>query len=68
MSRITIDLDDEVLAAAARELGTRNKTDTVNTALAFVAGRRRRAAAFDGPLIWGGPDLADPAVRSQARR
>lgn len=68
MSRTTIDIDDEQLAAAARELGTSTKVETVNAALAYVAQRRRRAAAFDDPLIWGTADLADPEVRAQARR
>lgn len=68
MSRTTIDLDDEKLAAAARELGTTTKVDTVNAALAFVADRRRRAAAFDEPLVWGSPDLADSEVMAGARR
>lgn len=68
MSRTTIDIDDDQLAAAARELGTTSKVDTVNAALAFVAQRRRRAEAFADPLIWGSADLADPELRSQARR
>jgi len=34
VSRTTIDLDDDKLAAAARELGTSSKIDTVNAALA----------------------------------
>lgn len=68
MSRTTIDIDDEQLAAAARELGTRSKVDTVNAALAFVAQRRRRAEAFDDPAIWGTEDLADPEIRAEARR
>jgi Arc/MetJ family transcription regulator len=68
MSRTTIDIDDEKLAEAARELGTSSKVETVNAALAYVADRRRRAAAFDDPLIWGTPDLADPEFREQARR
>jgi len=68
MSRTTIDLDDDKLDAAARELGTTTKVDTVNAALAYVAERRRRAEAFDDPAIWGSPDLADPQVRAQARR
>lgn len=68
MSRTTIDIDDEKLAAAARELGTRSKVETVNAALAYVAERRKRAAAFDDPLIWGSPDLADPEIMSEARR
>jgi Arc/MetJ family transcription regulator len=68
MARTTIDLDDEALDAAARELGTTNKVDTVNAALAFVANRRRLARSFDDPLIWGSPDLADPELRQAARR
>lgn len=68
MSRTTIDIDDERLAAAARELGTSSKVDTVNEALRFVAERRRRAAAFDDPLVFGSPDLADEKVRAEARR
>lgn len=68
MSRTTIDIDDTVLAAAARELGTASKVETVNAALNFVAERRRRSEAFDDPLVWGSPDLADPEVRAAARR
>ncbi len=68
VSRTTIDLEDDKLAAAARELGTTSKIETVNAALAYVAGRRQRAEAFDDPLIWGSPDLADPEVRAEARR
>lgn len=68
MSRTTIDIDDAKLAAAARELGTTSKIDTVNAALAFVGARRRRTEAFDDPLVWGSPDLADPTVRARARR
>ena len=68
MARITIDIDETALSEAARELGTSNKVDTVNAALAFVASRHRRAAAFDDPLIWGSPDLAEPEVRQSARR
>jgi Arc/MetJ family transcription regulator len=66
--RTTIDVDEEALSAASRELGTTSKVDTVNAALAFVAHRRKRAEAFDDPLIWGTPDLADPEVRHAARR
>lgn len=68
MSRTTIDVDDDKLSAAARELGTSSKVDTVNAALAYVADRRKRAAAFDEPLIWGNPDLADDDVMRGARR
>jgi len=68
VARTTIDIDDERLAAAARELGTASKVETVNEALRFVAERRRRAAAFDDPLVWGSPDLAKEEVRAGARR
>lgn len=68
MVRTTIDVDDETLAAAARELGTSSKVDTVNAALAFVADRRKRAEAFDDELVWGSPDLADPEIMRGARR
>lgn len=68
MTRTTIDLDDDKLAAAAAELGTTSKVETVNAALAYVADRRHRLAAFDDPLVWGSPDLADPEVRARARR
>ncbi len=68
MSRTTVDLDDELLTAAARELGTSSKVDTINRALAFVASRRKRVEAFDNPLMWGTPDLADPQLRAEARR
>jgi hypothetical protein len=68
MARTVIDLDDEQLKAAARELGTKTKVETVNAALAFVAERRRRAEVFDDPFVWGSPDMTDPEVRAGARR
>ena len=68
MARTTIDINEDVLDRAARELGTTSKVDTVNAALAFVADRRRVLTALEDPLIWGSPDLADPAVRAAARR
>ena len=68
MARTTIDINEDVLDRAARELGTTSKVDTVNAALAFVADRRRVLTALEDPLRWGSPDLADPAVRAAARR
>jgi Arc/MetJ family transcription regulator len=68
VTRTTIDINDEVLERAARELGTANKVDTVNAALTFVAERRKLAAAMEDPLMWGSPDLADSSVRAAARR
>ncbi|MER6296280.1 MULTISPECIES: type II toxin-antitoxin system VapB family antitoxin [Streptomyces] len=46
MSRTVIDLDDEALAAAAKELGTTTKRDTINTALREVVARNRRLRAL----------------------
>ena len=68
--KTVIDLDDEALELAARELGTTTKKDTVNAALEFVAGRRRRIEQLlDDPYAFGvGPDIADPEVMRTARR
>jgi Arc/MetJ family transcription regulator len=65
-----IDLDDEVLALAAKEFGTTTKKDTVNAALAFVAERRRRIdALLEDPYALGvGPDIGDVEVMARARR
>ncbi|HEX8134802.1 MAG TPA: type II toxin-antitoxin system VapB family antitoxin [Actinomycetes bacterium] len=65
-----IDLNDEDLALAARELGTSTKKDTVNAALHFVASRRRRVEQLlNDPYAFGvGPDITDPEVMRQARR
>lgn len=65
-----VDLDDEALALAAKELGTTTKKDTVNAALLFVAQRRRRIEQLlDDPHALGlGPDIGDPEIMRQARR
>jgi len=65
-----IDLNDEALALAAKELGTATKKDTVNAALEFVADRRRRIEMLlDDPFALGvGPDIGDSEVMRQARR
>ena len=36
MSKLLVDVDDELLAVAANKLGTTTKKDTINTALAQV--------------------------------
>jgi Arc/MetJ family transcription regulator len=41
-----IDLDDELVASVAKELGTSTKKDTVNAALREVIANRRRAMAL----------------------
>jgi Arc/MetJ family transcription regulator len=65
-----IDLDDDALALAARELGTTTKKETVNAALEFVANRRRRIEQIlDDPYALGaGPDITDREIMRTARR
>jgi Arc/MetJ family transcription regulator len=46
MARTMIDIDDELLADAARLLGTTTKKDTVNAALREVRERFRRLEAL----------------------
>lgn len=68
--KTVIDLDDEMLELAAKELGTTTKKETVNAALAFVASRRRRIEQLlDDPYALGvGPDITDPDIMRAARR
>jgi Arc/MetJ family transcription regulator len=68
--KTVIDIDDEALELAARELGTATKKDTVNAALAFVANRRRRMQELlSDPLALGvGPDIGNEEIMQQARR
>ncbi|MBT2391703.1 MULTISPECIES: type II toxin-antitoxin system VapB family antitoxin [Streptomyces] len=47
MSRTVIDLDDDALEAAAKELGTATKRDTINTALREVTARYRRLRSLE---------------------
>jgi Arc/MetJ family transcription regulator len=47
MTVTQIDLDDDELEQAMRNLGTATKKDTVNTALREVNARRRRLAALE---------------------
>ena len=65
-----IDLDEDALQRAMRELGTATKRDTVNAALRFVAERRQRLGeVLDDPYALGvGEDIGDPEVMRQARR
>jgi Arc/MetJ family transcription regulator len=46
VARTVIDLDDELVASVAKELGTSTKKDTVNAALREVLANRRRAVAL----------------------
>lgn len=68
--RTVVEIDDEALAAAAAELGTVTKKDTINTALRLVASRRERAARVAAAThVFGDPKgLDDPAVRREQAR
>ncbi|HVY79132.1 MAG TPA: type II toxin-antitoxin system VapB family antitoxin [Solirubrobacterales bacterium] len=46
MARTTVDVDEQALQAARRELGTRGLSETVNAALRDAA-RRRALKGFD---------------------
>jgi Arc/MetJ family transcription regulator len=68
--KTVIDLDDEKLALAAKELGTSTKKDTVNAALDFVVNRRLRVEVLldDAHGLGVGADIGDPEVMRGARR
>lgn len=65
--RITVNIDAEVLAAAAAVLGTSTKVDTVNRALAEVAARSRRLAVVER-LRTAADDLGDAETMQRAWR
>lgn len=76
MPKTQVDLDDELVAAAAHELGTTTKKDTIHAALRLAAHRADRTRSLleipegdDRYLSIGvGPDVADPDVMDEARR
>jgi Arc/MetJ family transcription regulator len=68
MSTTQIDLDSELLARAARVLGTKTKKDTVNEALRRVVVDQIRRNHVDELAAGGLPDLADPEVVAGAWR
>jgi Arc/MetJ family transcription regulator len=47
MAKLLVDIDEEALAEAAAEYGTKTTKDTVNTALRESVARRRRLRALD---------------------
>lgn len=67
MTRTLIDIDDEALAAAKRELGTTTKVETVNRALTEIATRSERLALLDH-LLTSADDLGDAEVMQSAWR
>lgn len=68
MARTVIDIDDDALAAAAQELGTRTKVETVNAALREIASRRLRMAFVEQAVAGSFAHLAEPAQRDEAWR
>jgi Arc/MetJ family transcription regulator len=68
VTRTLIDIDDELLAEAARVLGTTTKKDTVIGALAEAVALGRRTAHIERLKAGGLPDLADPEVTNAAWR
>lgn len=67
MARTLVDINEEALAAAAAELGTTTKVDTVNRALAEIAARPQRLAALER-LRTTADDLGDAEIMRGAWR
>jgi len=67
MTRTLIDIDDDALAAAAKELGTKTKVATVNRALAEIAIRRVRLDFLEDLRV-ATDDLGDDEVMDSAWR
>jgi Arc/MetJ family transcription regulator len=68
MSTTQIDLDQGLLARAARVLGTKTKKDTVNEALRRVVEQEARQRHVDELASGALPDLADPEIMAGAWR
>ena len=67
MARTVVDIDDEALKAAAKELGTSTKVATVNRALAEIAARPKRLESLE-LLRVADDDLGDEEVMRGAWR
>ncbi len=68
MSKIPVDVDDDLMARAQQLIGG-TKKDTVNEALSYLVRMRSQQGVLDwlrdtDPLA----DLRDPEVRAQARK
>ena len=66
MAKTLIDIDEQYLAAAQRELGTATKKDTVNAALREVAALAARRRDLQRLTSRGLPDLEDEEVMRAA--
>ena len=67
MARTLVDIDDEALVAAAAELGTSTKVETVNRALTEIAARPKRLALLER-LRDADDDLGDAEIMRGAWR
>ena len=67
MTRTLVDIDDEALHAAAAELGTTTKVETVNRALVEIAARPRRLAFLE-TLRTADDDLGNAEIMRGAWR
>jgi Arc/MetJ family transcription regulator len=63
-----IDLDDDLLAAAKRELNTTGVSDTVRTALQQAAAKSARARQIEWLERGGLESMADPDERGEVWR
>ena len=68
MTKRLIDLDDELVETAQRELGTRTVAETVRVALHEAAARRARSRQVDWLSQGGLADMADPERRETVWR
>jgi Arc/MetJ family transcription regulator len=63
MTKRLIDLDDELVEAARRALGTGTLAETVRTALREAAARRARSRQIDWLSQGGLAEMTDPDQR-----
>lgn len=67
MSRTILDVDDQLLASAAKIFGTGTKKATVNAALQAAVKREQRREFADWLKGGGLPDLTDPSGAVESR-
>jgi Arc/MetJ family transcription regulator len=65
LSRTILDVDDELLTAAAKIFGTTTKRATVNAALQAAVSREKRREFADWLKAGGLPDLTHSTARSE---
>lgn len=68
IAKTLVDLDEEQLAAAQKELGTQTKKETVNAALRQVTALAARRRDLQRLIAAGLGDLADDEVMRAAWR